>query len=49
MTTATDIDKKKPLGGLSESGAYQKMLASEDFLEGPRAFAEKRRPRWKGR
>ncbi|WP_419740786.1 ABC transporter permease [Ruegeria sp.] len=27
MTTATDIDKKKPLGGLSESGAYQKMLA----------------------
>jgi len=28
---------------------YQRMLASEDALEGPRAFAQKRSPRWKGR
>jgi crotonobetainyl-CoA hydratase len=25
------------------------MATSEDFVEGPRAFAEKRKPRWKGR
>jgi crotonobetainyl-CoA hydratase len=29
--------------------AYQRMLGSEDALEGPRAFAEKRPPDWKGR
>jgi len=27
---------------------YERMLTSEDFLEGPRAFAEKRKPVWKG-
>lgn len=27
---------------------YQKAAASDDFVEGPRAFAEKRKPNWKG-
>lgn len=29
--------------------AYDAMLKSDDYVEGPRAFAEKRKPDWKGR
>ncbi|MEZ5843892.1 MAG: enoyl-CoA hydratase-related protein [Hyphomicrobiaceae bacterium] len=35
--------------GASGLPTYERMLTSSDFLEGPRAFAEKRRPVWKGR
>jgi enoyl-CoA hydratase/carnithine racemase len=29
--------------------AYARMLESEDYAEGTRAFVEKRKPAWKGR
>lgn len=29
--------------------AVEKLFSSEDFIEGPRAFAEKRKPNWKAR
>ena len=32
-----------------ELAAYSRMLRSEDAVEGPRAFAEKRPPHWRGR
>jgi len=51
--------KSSALEGLSHSSleqamaakydAVHQMLKSEDFVEGPRAFAEKRKPSWKGR
>ena len=41
-------------GGLEPAAAtrfpgFQKLTQSDDFIEGPRAFAEKRPPQWKGR
>jgi crotonobetainyl-CoA hydratase len=28
--------------------AMKKLFSSQDLIEGPRAFAEKRKPNWKG-
>lgn len=56
---ALEASKQVMLQSLDEPGleaamhkrypAAERMLASEDAKEGPRAFAEKRRPQWRGR
>ena len=48
MTPLEDAMKRtKP--GRSGLPMYEKMMASQDAIEGPIAFAEKRKPNWKGR
>ncbi len=51
MRTTAHLDAGAALAALrsGEVPAYDAMLASEDAVEGPRAFAEGRRPEWRGR
>ncbi len=47
-TSALDVRDGIRLLRSGQLSAYQRMLRSEDAVEGPRAFAEKRPPVWRG-
>jgi crotonobetainyl-CoA hydratase len=48
-TAGLDVADGFTLMRSGELRAYSRMLSSQDALEGPRAFAEKRPPQWQGR
>jgi enoyl-CoA hydratase/carnithine racemase len=49
VRTLSDLPLETALSRVEDLEAVRRLRESEDHLEGPRAFAEKREPNWKGR
>ena len=49
VRTLADLPLEAALSRVESLEAVRRLRSSEDYVEGPRAFAEKREPAWKGR
>lgn len=49
VLSTLDLPVVEAMGAIEELECVQRLRASQDYVEGPRAFAEKRKPVWKGK